>query len=101
MTGIESWPTPNSPILGTLRLLVIVDGRNVKQCQSILLCCRDTIERRINLLRRLGCVISWREAEGVFRVRDEGPFQLQKLRRMRFPPVKPREYRRYGPTAQR
>ena len=69
-----------------LRFLCIVEGRTAAQCATALTCSTATVRRYIDQARELQVGIRIRG--GVYQITDSGPFDLAKLKQMRWPAIK-------------
>jgi hypothetical protein len=72
-----------------LRLLCVLDGRTPAQLLTILDCSRATLKRAIAAAKALGVEVAYERELGKgevrYKVKAYGPFDVQQLRRARFP----------------
>lgn len=83
-----------------LRFICIMHGREVDQCAKLLACTRETVVRYARIARKLGVVMRPGNRRGLgYQVEDYGPFDVHKLRAVKFDPlpaVRPRRAAGHG-----
>ena len=75
----------NREVAKFLRFLVVLDGRTRPACRNILGKSPATISRYLATARALGVTYEWDRWTAKYRVTHYGPFDIQALRRVRWP----------------
>lgn len=71
-----------------LRILAVLDQRTANQVRSIIGCSRATFKRHLAAARGLGCDIAYDRETERYRVVNPGPFDVRKLRGLRWWPTR-------------